>query len=118
MAPEPPGARSPVSHARVSIAVAVWFRSPTLVQVTVVPTLTRMRAGPNLYSMLLLAISTLSTPSAIGPVGPATVGGGGGGHSGCTWPFKEKDHTASPFPLPIIWLPPVAMAMYCSPSTS
>jgi hypothetical protein len=31
---------------------------------------------------------------------------------------KEKDHTASPMALPTDWLPPVAMAMYCSPSIS
>jgi hypothetical protein len=56
--------------------------SPTLLKLTVVPLLIRVRAGAKVYSVLLAPILIASTPTVIGPVGPATVCGGGGGHSG------------------------------------
>ena len=56
----------------------------------------RTRPGTKLYSTLMPPILMVSTPVAIGPMGPATVGGGGGGHSGPSWPFSEKTQTASP----------------------
>src|SRR5207249_11976299 len=90
-----------------------------------------MRTGEKLYSSLLAPILTVTTPVSIGfdaikipghrcgnPEGPPTVDGGGGGHKGPNCPFKENAHTASPYALPCNWLPPVAMATYCSPSTS
>src|SRR5712692_3267885 len=100
MAVEPPLGNVPVSHSRLSIAVAVCGRSPTLVKVSVVPALIRTRAGAKLYSTLLAPILIVSTPVAIGPVGPATVWGGGGGHRGLSSPFNENAHTASPYALP------------------
>src|ERR1700759_2538994 len=68
--------------------------SPTLVKVSVVPLLIRVRAGEKLYSVLLAPILIASTPAATGPVGPAIVGGAGGGHSGPSWPFSEKVQSA------------------------
>src|SRR6267378_1424520 len=121
MAFEPPLISTPVSNLPLSIDVAECGRSPTLVKVTVVPALMRMRDGPKLYSTLPAPILTVSTFAMTGPVGPATVAGGGGGHSGHSgpsWPFNENAHTASPYALPCSWLPPVAIATYCSPSTS
>src|SRR2546422_5512486 len=118
MAFVPPLTSTPVSHLPLSIDVAECGRSPTLVKVTVVPALTRMRAGPKLYSTLLAPILTVSASAMIGPVGPATVWGGGGGHSGLSCPFNENAHTASPYALPCSWLPPVAITTNCSPSTS
>src|SRR5262245_53103485 len=112
MAFESPLLITPVSHFPRSIDVAECGRSPTLVNVTVLPALIRMRAGKKLYSTLFAAILTVSAPTVIGPVGPATVCGGGGGHSGPSWPFNENAHTASPYALPCSWLPPVAIAMY------
>src|SRR5262249_16860721 len=78
----------------------------------------RTRDGTKLYSTLLPPIRIVSTPVAIGPIGPATVAGGGGGHSGPSWPLRENAHTASPYALPCSWLPPVAMTTNCSPATS
>src|SRR5215472_10049915 len=92
--------------------------SPTLVKVTVVPALIRVRAGPKEYSTLLAPILILSAPGTIGPGGPATLAGGGGGHSGPSCPFSAKAQTASPKELPCSTLPPVAIGMNCSPSTS
>src|SRR5213594_2343342 len=80
MAFEPPLISTPVSNLPLSIDVAECGRSPTLVKVTVVPALIRMRAGPKLYSTLLAPMLTASAFAMIGPVGPATVWGGGGGH--------------------------------------
>src|SRR3954452_23416790 len=77
-------------------ALASCGRSPTLVKLTVVPLLIRVRAGEKLYSVLLAPILIALVPAAIGPVGPATVGGTGGGHSGPSLPFSEKVQTASP----------------------
>src|SRR5690242_4978188 len=77
-------------------ALASCGRSPTLVKLTVVPVLIRVRAGAKLYSVLLAPILIASTPAATGPVGPAIVGGAGGGHSGPSLPFSEKVQTASP----------------------
>ena len=84
---EAPFTRSPASHIRCVTSVAVWAGSPRLVQVTVVPFLMRMRAGPYANSRLLLLISTLSAPS-IEPLGPAIVGGGGG-YRGCNAPLRR-----------------------------
>src|SRR5882762_1269390 len=118
MAFEPPLTSTPVSHLPRSIDVAECGRSPMLVKVTVVAALIRIQAGPKLYSTLLAPILTVSAPATIGPVGPATVWGAGGGHRGPSCPFNENAHTASPYALPCSWLPPVATATYCSPSTS
>src|SRR5215831_175073 len=118
MAFDSPLTSTPVSNLPRSIDVAEWGRSPALVNVTVVPALMRMREGPKLYSTLPAPILTASTFAMIGPMGPATVAGGGGGHSGPSCPFSENAHTASPYALPCNWLPPVAIATYCSPSTS
>src|ERR1700727_1937624 len=115
-----PLAMTPVFQPLVSCTndVESCGMSPTLVKAKVVPLLIRVRAGEKLYSVLLAPILIASTPAAMGPVGPATVGGAGGAHSGPIWPFSEKVQTASPEALPCIWLPPVAIAMYSSPSTS
>src|ERR1700761_4764746 len=76
--------------------------SPTLVKVSVVPLLIRVRAGAKLYSVLLAPILIVSVPTAIGPVGPAIVGGTGGAQSGPIWAFSENGQTASPEALPCI----------------
>src|SRR5262245_57355869 len=91
-----PLASAPVVQSPTRIAVASCGMSPTLVNVTVVPALMRVRAGPKLYSTLPAPILIASTPAAIGPVGPATVGGGGGGHNGPSCPLSETTQTASP----------------------
>src|SRR5437867_7317421 len=113
-----PFTSTPVSNLPRSIEVAECGRSPTLVKVTVVPCLMRMRAGAKLYSTLFAPALTASTPATIGPVGPATVCGGGGGHSEPSCPFNEKAHTASPYALPCSWLPPVAIATRSEEHTS
>src|ERR1700761_9295128 len=113
-----PLASAPVLQLFCCKALASCGRSPTLVKVKVVPLLIRVRAGEKLYSVLLAPILIASTPAAIAPVGPATVGGAGGGYNGPSWPFNEKVQTASPEALPCIELPPVAIVMYSSPSTS
>src|SRR4029434_3798888 len=100
MALDSPLTSTPVSHFPRSIDVAECGRSPTLVKVTVLPDLIRMREGPKLYSTLPAPILTVSTFATIGPIGPATVWGAGGGHSGPSWPFNENAHTASPYALP------------------
>src|SRR3954464_6970881 len=92
-----PLASAPVLQSPTGMnAVASCGTSPTLVNVTVVPALIRVRAGANEYSVLPLPILMASTATAIGPTGPAMAGGGGGGHNGLSWPFSEKVQTASP----------------------
>src|ERR1044071_7438458 len=91
-----PLARAPVLQPSCCKALASCGRSPTLVKLTVVPLLIRVRAGAKLYSVLLAPILIALAPAAIGPVGPATVGGAGGGHRGPSLPFSEKVQTASP----------------------
>lgn len=91
-----PFSNTPVSHLAAFYSVAVWGISPTLVKVTLVPALTRVRPGQYRYSSLLSPIFIMSAPCAIGPAGPATFEGGGGGHNGPNCPFSEKDQTASP----------------------
>src|SRR3954468_17384858 len=113
-----PLASAPVVQSPRRNAVASCGMSPTLLNVTVVPALMRVRAGAKLFSVLPAPILIESTPAAIAPTGPATVGGGGGGHSGPSCPLSENTQTASPAALPCSELPPVAIAMYCSPSTS
>src|SRR5947208_15685509 len=98
----PPVPQSPTG----TNAVASCGMSPTLLNVTVVPALIRVRAGAKEYSVLPLPILMASTPTAIGPTGPAMLGGGGGGHNGLSWPLSENTQTASPYELPWSWLPP------------
>src|SRR6266700_2774324 len=107
-----PLASPPVLHSPTGNAVASCGMSPTLLNVTVVPVLIRVRAGAKEYSVLPLPILIASAPTAIGPTGPAMFGGGGGGHNGLSWPLSENTQTASPYELPCSWLPPVAIAMY------
>src|SRR5213593_154603 len=114
----PPLGSTPVSHSALCHAVAPCGRSPTLTKLSFSPFLTRTREGTKPYSKLLPPIRIVSTPVAIGPIGPATVWGTGGGYSGPSWPFSENAHTASPLALLCSWLPPVAITTNCSPSTS
>src|SRR5436309_1694697 len=95
-----PLARAPVLHSACGRAVASCGKSPTLLKVSVVPALIRIRAGLKPYSTLLAPILIALTPVTIGPVGPATVVGTGGGHNGPSFPFNENTHMASPFALP------------------
>src|ERR1041385_4146865 len=113
-----PLASAPVVQSAVGIAVASCGMSPTLLKVSVVPVLMRVRDGAKLYSTLFAPILIVSAPLTIAPVGPAMVGGGGGAQSGPSWPLSENVQTASPYALLCIELPPAAMVMYCSPSTS
>src|ERR1700722_16599753 len=103
---------TPVLQLSCWSALASCGMSPTLLKLTVVPLLIRVRAGEKLYSVLLAPILISLAPAAIGPVGPATVAGAGGGHIGPRLPFSEKVQTASPDALPCIELPPAAIVMY------
>src|ERR1700710_1015872 len=94
-------ASAPVSHLLSDapgavVEVAVCTMSPTLVNVTVVPSFTRVRAGQKAYSTLLSPILIVLVPSAIGPSGPAIREGGCGGGRGAMVPFIPKTHSPSP----------------------
>src|SRR5439155_27305066 len=108
-----PFGSTPVSQLPSCHAVAPCGRSPTFVKFSVLPALIRTRAGTKPYSTLLPPILIVSTPVAIGPTGPATVGGGGGGHRGPSCPFKEKVKTASTLALPCSLLPTITITTYC-----
>src|SRR3954462_12797445 len=97
-----PLASAPVVQSPTGNAVASCGMSPTLLNVTVVPDLIRVRAGAKLYSVLPAPILIASAPATIGPIGPAMVCGGGGGHSGASCPLSENTQTASPEALPCI----------------
>ena len=117
-----PFASAPVSHLLFDapgavVEVAVCTMSPTLVNVIVEPSFTRVRAGQKAYSTLLSPILIVLVPSAIGPSGPAIRDGGVGGGNGATVPFMPNTHNASPLALPWMELPPVMMAMYFSAFT-
>src|ERR1700688_1165266 len=91
-----PLASAPVLQLSCCSALASCGMSPTLLKLTVVPLLIRVRAGEKLYSVLLAPILISLAPTAIGPVGPATVCGAGGGPRGPSLPLSEKVQTASP----------------------
>jgi len=72
------GADDPI----IPVGDAAFLAKAPNLKLTVVPLVIRVRAGAKLYSVLPAPILIASTPTAIGPIGPATVCGGGGGHSG------------------------------------